>query len=534
MSARDYIDSVKSYNSGNDIMLKKHIMSLCGAVFFIIFILSGVQSTFCAEGMLSLSCKKHPEWLDQAVIKIDGISYKFDELEQMSGLPSGHHTIECIYDNKWIFIKSVDIKPNQNNIVNVKFEPRKNSIQQGQSDIKPGEEGCSRPVPVTISFTPSHATLWVKQIYPSRENEFKPYTKKELSPGDYQIYASAEGYITSEIKKFSVPCKGHVTLDFNSLKKEDPYGTLKISIKPGSAERDAIIYFKNLDTGDKYKHSYQKRGYKLLKGRYEYYVSADGYKTSETRKITIFSRGRVVSDKVRLEPVKQSFTNSLGMKFLLVPAGFFFMGTPSHEKDRDKDELRHKVRLTKGFYMQTTEVTQGHWKKLMGNNPSENIFCGEQCPVEKISWYDVQNFIKRLNSREGRSYRLPTEAEWEYACRAGADDVFSFGNNLSQHQANFGEAYNGTLPVKRFSPNAFGFYDMHGNVSEWCQDWYDSYPSRKITDPRGGSNKSDRKIVRGGAWNDKKRHCRSGNRSRVVPTVNAANNIGFRLVVTLE
>jgi len=181
--------------------------------------LAGVQSPFCAEGMLSLSCKKHPEWLDQAVIKINGISYKFVELEQLSGLPSGHHTIECIYDNQWIFIKSVNIKPNQNNIVNVKFKPLKRVIQPRQSDIKPGKEGCSRPVPVTISFTPSHAKLWVKQIYPSRKDKFRPY-QKQLSPGDYQIYASAEGYITSEIQKFSVPCKGYVTLDLNSLKKE--------------------------------------------------------------------------------------------------------------------------------------------------------------------------------------------------------------------------------------------------------------------------------------------------------------------------
>lgn len=236
-------------------------------------------------------------------------------------------------------------------------------------------------------------------------------------------------------------------------------------------------------------------------------------------------------DTVSLEKGETKLIDNLGMKFRYVPAGTFYMGTHPNESGRDPDETLHYVKLTKGFYLQTTEITQRLWKYVMEHNPSEFSVCGDECPVERVSWYDVQKFIKRLNRLDKENdYRLPTEAEWEYACRAGNDTAFSFGERLNAEQANFGYHYGRTRPVASFAPNAWGFYDMHGNVNEWCRDWYVEYESGLAIDPKGDSSSTNRKITRGGAWNDEVWHCRSGNRSKVKLIKRDANNIGFRLV----
>ena len=204
------------------------------------------------------------------------------------------------------------------------------------------------------------------------------------------------------------------------------------------------------------------------------------------------------------------FTNSLGQEFVYIKPGTFWMGSPSDEPERDNDETRHKVTLTKGFYLQTTEVTQGQWERVMGNDPSYFKDCGADCPVENVSWEDIQEFIRKLNREEGKKYRLPTEAEWEYACRAGTETPFSFGKCLSTDQANYDGNYpmpgcgkgayrEKPAPVKSFAPNAWGLYDMHGNVYEWCEDWLGVYPSGAVTDPEGPSNASVR-VLRGGGW----------------------------------
>jgi formylglycine-generating enzyme required for sulfatase activity len=190
-------------------------------------------------------------------------------------------------------------------------------------------------------------------------------------------------------------------------------------------------------------------------------------------------------------------TNSLGMEFVYIEPGEFMMGSPEDEPGRSKNETQHRVTLTKGFYMQTTQVTQGQWKAVMGNNPSRFKDGGDNCPLEKVSWDDTQAFIKKVNQLEKTDrYRLPTEAEWEYACRAGTTKFFFFGNCLSTDQANYngnyplegcpkGEYREKTVPVASFDPNAWGLYDMHGNVYEWCQDWYGDYPTETVTDPAG-------------------------------------------------
>ena len=178
------------------------------------------------------------------------------------------------------------------------------------------------------------------------------------------------------------------------------------------------------------------------------------------------------------------------------------MGSPPDEPGRFDSETQHRVTLTRDFFMGTTEVTQGQWKAVMGNNPSHFDECGDDCPVEKVSWDDVQEFIKKLSRMDGREYRLPTEAEWEYAARAGTTTPFTYGRCLSTDQANYdgnyplsgcdkGEYRKRTIPVGSLdAPNAWGLHDMHGNVWEWCQDWYGNYPSGSVTDPTGPSSGS--------------------------------------------
>lgn len=214
------------------------------------------------------------------------------------------------------------------------------------------------------------------------------------------------------------------------------------------------------------------------------------------------------------------------------------MGSPLDKPTGPVDEKRHKVTISRVFYMQTTEVTQGQWRTVMGNNPSG--FKGDDRPVEKVSWNDCQQFIRRLNKKEGTDkYRLPTEAEWEYACRAGTKTPFFFGECLSTDDAN----YNGDhplpgcpkglrrgkiLPVASFRANAWGLYDMHGNVWEWCNDWYGDYPSGDVADPKGTSSGSYR-IVRGGSGFNCASYCLSASRTYSSPA-DRNDFVGFRLV----
>ncbi len=239
--------------------------------------------------------------------------------------------------------------------------------------------------------------------------------------------------------------------------------------------------------------------------------------------------------------IAAKFTNELGMKFVLIPAGTFLMGSPLNEAGRDSDERRHKVTLTRPFYMQTTEVTQGQWQTVMGANPSHFRGCGETCPVERVSWHDAQRFIFRLNAMAGpNTYRLPTEAEWEYAARAGSQTALSNGRLTvtgCDHDAKLdhvgwycGNSDQKSHPVAQKQPNSWGLYDMHGNVWEWCQDWYGDYPSGPATDPQGPTTGLIR-VNRGGSWWWFARFCRSANRIRYMP-FDRTEDIGFRLALT--
>lgn len=244
-------------------------------------------------------------------------------------------------------------------------------------------------------------------------------SRVKVSTGEHLIRVEKGGY-EAYIKRMNFE-KGRSMSMFVVLNpKSSPKGKLYIDTQPGSAK----VRILNIGPG-----FYQ--GMDLEAGRYHVEVSASGY---ETKKVWVsLDSGEDKNLDIRLKPVAKAVggkktTNSLGMEFVYIKPGSFMMGSPSSEPGRDSDERQHQVRLTKGFYMQTTEVTQGQWKAVLGNNPSKFKNCGDDCPVEKVSWNGCREFIRKLNRQEGgNKYRLPTEAEWEYAARTGSTAAFANG-----------------------------------------------------------------------------------------------------------
>ena len=225
-----------------------------------------------------------------------------------------------------------------------------------------------------------------------------------------------------------------------------------------------------------------------------------------------------------------------GVEFTMiaVEGGTFTMGaTPEQGSDADSEEKpTHQVTLS-NYYIGETEVTQALWKAVMGENPS--FYKGDNLPVEQVSWYDCQEFIKKLNVLTGRNFRLPTEAEWEYAARGGnkSRGYKYSGSNIIEDVAWYKDNSGGeTHRVRTKQANELGIYDMSGNVWEWCQDWYGGYSSATQTNPKGATTGSDR-VNRGGSWFDDVRFCRSSVRNYNVPDCRD-NTLGFRLVLSAE
>lgn len=228
-------------------------------------------------------------------------------------------------------------------------------------------------------------------------------------------------------------------------------------------------------------------------------------------------------------------TNSIGMELRQISAGNFVMGAESLYRDT---RPAHPVTLSRSFYLGTHEVTQQQYEQVLEHNPSKTR--GAMHPVENVTWDDAVRFCRRLTARSeekaaGRVYRLPTEAEWEYACRAGTTTKFSFGEDeklLNRHAWYHVNSDGGSHPVGQKKPNPWGLYDMHGNVEEWCQDWYGDYPATAQTDPTGAATGSFR-VVRGGGWSHVAPFLPAAYRGAVELT-ERSSSLGFRVACTIE
>jgi formylglycine-generating enzyme required for sulfatase activity len=286
----------------------------------------------------------------------------------------------------------------------------------------------------------------------------------------------------------------------------------------------------------------------------------------------------LVAGNLTQEDDKTFTSKTTGMKFVRIKAGTFTMGSPKDEKGRSEDETQHEVTLTKDFYLGMYTVTRGQFRKFVedtgyqteaeadgkggtglnvaktgwNRNPkfswrNSGFEQTDEHPVINVTWNDAVNFAEWLSRKDGQVYRLPTEAEWEYACRGGTTSRYYFGNDdedLAKYanvadadfrkatginwgiQASDGYAF--TAPVGRFKPNAFGLYDMHGNVWQWCADRYGEYPTGRVTDPTGPAQGTFR-MFRGGSWNRAAANCRSAERARIDPSLRDLA-VGFRLV----
>ncbi|WP_226990687.1 formylglycine-generating enzyme family protein [Methanosarcina acetivorans] len=233
---------------------------------------------------------------------------------------------------------------------------------------------------------------------------------------------------------------------------------------------------------------------------------------------------------------ESDYPNSIGMEFVKISSGEFMMGSPSDERGISNSEKPiHKVTIENSYYLGKYEVTQEQWKSVMGNNPSH--FKGDDLPVENVSWYDVQEFINKLNEMEGTDkYRLPSEAEWEYACRAGTTTRYFFGDDeskLGDYAWYWNNSDRKTHPVGQKKPNSWGLYGMSGNVLEWCQDkWHDNYDGAPSDGSAWEEGNSSYRVIRNGSWNASPMVCRSAYRFRFVPDTHV-HFIGFRLLRSL-
>ncbi len=255
--------------------------------------------------------------------------------------------------------------------------------------------------------------------------------------------------------------------------------------------------------------------------------------------------GLSASPRGHCQEKEPDYTNSLGMAFVKIPPGTFMMGSPGDEAHRDQDEVRHQVTLTRPFYMQTTEVTLAQWWELMGKKFFGRRKGDSDKPVSRVSWFDCMEFIDKLNQRGEGKYRLPTEAEWEYACRAGTQTAYFWGEEIDCTRAMYSNnpmksdectpyarsrhfKPAGPAPAASYPPNQWGLYDMHGNLWEWCSDWYGDYPARAAKDPKGPPSGTKR-VRRGGSWYKYGWYCRSANRNMGHPAIKLGT-LGFRVV----
>ncbi len=245
---------------------------------------------------------------------------------------------------------------------------------------------------------------------------------------------------------------------------------------------------------------------------------------------------------------QKTIVNDLNMTFALIPAGMFVMGSPLTEAHRGESETQHPVTISEPFYMQTTEVTVDQWRMVMGRRIFARKRGTGDMPVVRVSWYDCMKFIEKLSQKTGHRYSLPTEAQWEYAARAGSTTAYFWGDRIDCSRAMFanypkkhddcvirnqamGIPPGGPAPVAGYAPNGWGLYDMHGNVWEWCLDLFSPYGRTSVVDPCQTASGTNR-VRRGGGWFGPGYSCRSANRAHGHP-MSRLNHTGFRLVMAL-
>ena len=426
---------------------------------------------------------------EQTRVNITGVSQAYANGMK---LEAGTYPIQLTHKNYYPKQIVVNIQSGKENQVKANLKPLPSEIQ--------------------ISGTPDDAIIVVN-------NEKKgtgAMTLSNLQPGMYRIRIEKklfETFITD------------ISLGPNDVKKiqYDLAGLVKLTIVPRPS--DARVRIMNI-------RPLYEDGIILTPGRYLIEVSHPGYHEFQ-QWIEIAQGERKIAVLLDKKPEK-SITNDLGMSFVYIFPGFFIMGSADH-----RDELQHKVTFSKGFYMQTTEVTQGQWTQIMKDNPSHFKTCGRDCPVEKVSLKEVQTFIKKISAQDQYNYQLPTEAQWEYAARSGSSTAFANGDiqetgcgkdkNLNKMGWYCGNSNDRTHPVAQKQANAWGLYDMHGNVWEWCVDWYDVYPNTPVIDPVN-TNPGKARVVRGGSWTSDAGSCRSAARFKSGPA-NRIGDLGFRLVV---
>jgi formylglycine-generating enzyme required for sulfatase activity len=275
-------------------------------------------------------------------------------------------------------------------------------------------------------------------------------------------------------------------------------------------------------------------------------IIGGGARQTPEQKLNLTGRSPILIDPEKAEVVKEEakITSSIGMVLVHIPAGTFTMGSPRSESGRYDDEQQHEVKITRAFYMGACTVTQAEYEKVTGESPSHFSPSGggkakvrgedtSNFPVESVSWEDAKRFCDKLSAlprekAERRTYRLPTEAEWEYACRAGTTSRYHFGSSLSSSHANISLGL--TCRVGRYKPNAWGLYDMHGNVWQWCADWYDAdYYRKSPKEDPAGPDRGEARVLRGGSWDDYARDLRAAVRGRNAPDYRK-DIIGFRVV----
>ena len=461
-----------------------------------------------------------------AKIRILGIKKKYTDGIKLEEKKDGYQ-IEVSHPDYRTIKRSIAIVAGQENTEEIRLDPLPGGIR--------------------VSTEPEGAMIYMN----GEKKGNAPLSLLDLQPGLYTFRLEMAGYKILEQDVTVSPNRTEETSFQLRL-------TSNLTILPDP--EDAKIRFLNIEKE-------YKPGMDLAPGNYQIEVSKDDYTTvNQWIELAVDEEKRL-----QIELVSSKFSIRLGIKFVLIKPGTFIMGSPSDEPGRGSDEKQHEVILTKGFYLQNTEVTVGQWRAftISDDYKSEAEREGwswgldhgasgkkkgyywdnpgfeqtENHPVTCISWNDAQEFIRWISKKDGIIYRLPTEAEWKYACRAGSLTPFSLGKCLVTDDANYngnyplsdcpkGEYRKKTVLVASFRPNAWGLYDMHGNVWEWCTDWYAPYSGNKTENPKGPSSGSGR-VICGGSWGSVARSCRAANRNVGDPD-RRSDSLGFRLCRPVE